>query len=140
MLYRWRLHPEQTSRWSSCYSPEQFRRARAHFLARTLRSSGRPLWILGAGPTGKRLAKALAAEGLEPTAFADVDPRKIGGHVALGARCAPRWPVRSMDDLFAARPRPIAIAAVGQLGARERIRHWLCSRGWSETEDFWVAA
>ncbi len=141
VLYSWRLHAAQASRTDSRYSPEAFRRARAHFLAHTLARRGNPpVWILGAGPVGKRLGKALAAQGAKVVGFADVDPRKIGGRVSLDSRGGPAWPVVSMDKVFAERGCSVAVAAVGQAGARERIRSWMVSRGWIEGEDFWAAA
>ena len=93
------------------------------------------MWILGAGPVGKRLAKALADEGVELAGFVDIDPKKIGGHA--GPR---RWPVASMEELQAASPGPFAVSAVGQKGGRERVRARLLDDGWVEGRDFVVAA
>ncbi|RMF24972.1 MAG: glycosyltransferase, partial [Deltaproteobacteria bacterium] len=141
VLYQWRLHPAQASRCDPRYAPDAFRSARAYFLARTIaRCGGRPVWILGAGPVGKRLGKALAREGASVCGFADIDPRKIGGRVSIGPRGGPWWPVVSMERVFAERGSAVAIAAVGQAGARERIRSWLRERGWLEGRDFWAAA
>ncbi len=141
-LYRWRLHARQASRTDPRYSEDAFHRARSHYLGRELKRSlgGRELWILGAGPLGKRLGKSLADQGLPLAGFADIDPKKIGGSVAREARGGVAWPVVSMDDMLARDRRALAVAAVGQAGARERIRGWLIDAGWRETEDFWVAA
>lgn len=139
ILYRWRLHPGQLTQSDPRYSEEAFLAARAHYLARYLRSTcaEKPVWLLGAGPVGKRLAKALAEEGLVIDGFVDVDPKKIGGLVHAGAR---RWPVRSMEDLFAVRPLPMAVSAVGLAGGRTRVRRLLNEHGWVEGSNFVVAA
>jgi len=155
VLLHWRLHPGQATRSDARYSEASLRAARAHFLARTLRHAGasdaasmrdgeqgpsvdtRPVWILGAGPVGKSLAKALAGEGTLVAGLADIDHRKIGG-VVRGA--GSEWRVISMDRLLATAPRPRAVAAVGRAGARERIRAALETAGWVEGRDFFVAA
>jgi hypothetical protein len=139
VLYRWRLHDLQATRVDPRYSPASFLRARAHFLAREiLRQAGnREVWLLGAGPVGRKLAAALTNEGVAVSGFVDVDPKKIGRR--LGGR-RNLWPVVSMDRLFALTPRPLAVASVGLAGGRDRVRELLVGEGWSEGRDFIVAA
>ncbi len=136
-LLRWRLHAAQTCRLDRRYGRDAFVAARAHFLARALVGVDRPLFVLGAGPTGKSLARALAAEGAAVAGFADVDRRKIG--TTIGRGCSAR-PVVSMERLFAMTPRPFALAAVARPGARARIRRWLDAHGWKEEPDDLLAA
>ena len=138
-LMRWRLHDAQATRSDERYGEDRLLSVRAHYLARELARvrSGRDVWILGSGPVGKMLCKALAREGMRCAALADVDPRKIGGVIRDGAS---RWPVRAMEDLFAATPRPYAVGAVGRPGGRNDIRGLMTSRGWRETDDYVVAA
>jgi len=142
VLLAWRLHAFQATRVDPRYGEDRLMACRVHHLAGALRersvgSLGRPLWILGAGPVGKSLCKSLALEGVEASGLVDVDPRKIGGRVRDGART---WPVVSMDALFAASPRPYAISAVGRPGGRADVRGLLAERGWTELEDYLVAA
>jgi glycosyltransferase involved in cell wall biosynthesis len=137
VLLEWRLHDSQATRTDPRYSEASFRRARAHYLARMLRAHSRDVWLLGAGPVGKSLAKALASEHASVAGFAEIDPKKIGGIVRDRAR---KWPVVSMPELLAKTPRPLAIAAVGRPGARERIREHLDECGWREGADYFVAA
>jgi hypothetical protein len=99
--------------------------------------SGRDVFVLGSGPVGKKLGKALFAEGTRIAGFVDVDPKKIGGTVREGDA---RWPVLSMDELATMTPRPFSIAAVGLAGGRERVRAAMLHAGWRELEDFVVAA
>ena len=140
LLYRWRLHDRQSWRNDEAYSEEAFARARAHFLARWLGEAVREqqdCWLLGAGPVGKTLARGLALEGCYPRGFAEVNPRKQGGSVLVEGR---RLPVISMQELARLETRPLAVAAVGQAGARERIRAWVSERGWTDGVDFIAAA
>jgi hypothetical protein len=102
-----------------------------------LRANAREVWLLGAGPVGKALARALANESAAVAGFAEIDPKKIGGRVRNRTRS---WPVVSMPELLARKPRPVAIAAVGRPGARERIREHLDEHGWREGCDYFVAA
>ena len=136
-LYRWRLHPRRATLEDERYSAENFLACRAHFLARRLAASQRLVWIMGAGPTGKRLAKALNREDCRVVGFAEVDPKKIGRMVDAAGQ---RWPVIDMDSLILMEPKPIAVAAVGQAGGREQIRAELVSEDWVEGRDFLVAA
>jgi len=138
-LYRWRLHAGQATRCDSRYDEAAFRRARAHYLARhmSMHADGRETWILGAGPVGKKLGKALAREGAAVGGFADIDAKKIGGHVRDGDKI---WPVIDTAALEQMRSRVLAIASVGTRGARDEIRGRLRSWGWLEGEDFLAAA
>ena len=139
VLY-WRQHSDQTSRRNGRYSKRNFMKARVHFLSRWLDrfvAKERPLWVLGAGPIGKDLARGLRGEGVDVVGFSDVDPNKVGNSVGRGSSARP---VCSMDRLYALEPRPFAISAVGRPGVRERIRQDLRFHGWSESEDYVVAA
>lgn len=139
VLYQWRVHESQATRVDERYSARSFLRARAHYLAREIqrRHPERPVWLLGAGPVGRKLAAALAVEGVVVSGFVDVDPNKIGRTLGTSPY---RWPVVPMQELAAMAPRPLAIASVGRVGGRERIRALLVEGGWSEGHDFLVAA
>lgn len=129
VLLRWRDSPQRLTRTGAAYAEEQMFRLRAYHLARgPLRD--RPFDLWGAGPTGKRLARALEAHGLAPRAFYDVGPRK---QIARGK------PVLRAADL----PPPggaLMLCAVGAAGARDDIRAALEARRYREGEDFLFAA
>ncbi|WP_123400771.1 glycosyltransferase [Inmirania thermothiophila] len=130
VLLAWRDRPGRLSRCDPRCSPAAFRAARAHFLARTVLAAGRCV-IWGAGPTGARLADALAAEGVAVAAFVDIDPRKIG-------RTRRGRPIRPVSAL--ARANLPVVVAVGAAGARETIRAALPGLGRREGRDLWFAA
>lgn len=140
VLLDWRQHDRQATRTGERYSADALVAARAAFLARRLRpeaDAGRMVWILGAGPVGKELVKALARVGLVADGLADVDPRKIGGVVRGAGR---RWTVVEHARLQAMTPRPFAVSAVAGAAARQRVRAELARWGWAEGVDFVVAA
>jgi GT2 family glycosyltransferase len=131
VLLEWRHHGARATLQDPRFSLERFRSLKAEHLAPRLTACGRPVAIWGAGPTGRRLARALEAFGIRPALFVDIDPKKIGGE---------------------ARGRPIAgpsalrvghhtvLAAVGARGARNAIRSALRAAGFTEGVDFICAA
>ena len=140
MLVEWRLHALQATRTHAQYSEDALVELRATCLARLLEkvaATDRGIWVLGAGPVGKTLVKAIARCGVVADGLADVDARKIGG-IVRGA--GHRWRVAEYTSLRAMTPRPFAVSAVAGPVARARIRETLTSWGWSEGEDFVVAA
>jgi GT2 family glycosyltransferase len=129
VLLLWREHADRTSRVHENYSPAAFLRCKAHYLARTCFASGLPALIVGAGPVGKAIAKAVAAEGVELAGFVELDPRKIGQDV-YGA------PVMSHEQADSLRGRAYALVALGQPGARSEARRRLTEGGWTECAEF----
>jgi glycosyltransferase involved in cell wall biosynthesis len=112
-LLEWRDHPGRLSRRDPRYAPERFRALKIEALERgPLR--GRAVVVWGAGPIGKGWAKALLGRGHRLEAFVEVSPRRIGKRIhgvpVVDARAATRL------------KGPLHLAAVGQPGARARIR------------------
>lgn len=114
------------------YALERFRETKAPYLsARVVAADAKELAWWGAGPTGKRLARAAERHGLRPDFFVDIDPRKIGSR-ARGVA------VRSPDALDPRRHS--VVVAVGARGARQLIREDLVGRGFEEGVNAWFAA
>ena len=129
VLLWWRDSPGRLTRTGAAYRESQMVRLRAHYLARgPLRS--RPFDLLGAGPTGKRLARALEPHGLRPGCFYDIDRRK---QVARGAR------VLHASELLAP-GAALLLCAVGASGARAEIRAMVEAKGYVEGRDYLFAA
>jgi len=132
VLLRWREGERRLSRIHANYTPEAFRACKVHFLRRGLLRENRPVLIIGAGPVGKSLSRALQAAGTPLAGFVELDPRKIGQEIH-GA------PVYAMDAI----PGPgsaVALGAVGQPGARAEIRGTLAAAGWVEGAHFIMVA
>lgn len=114
------------------YALPRMREAKAPFLAARLSAMrGKRLVVWGAGPTGRRLMRALEAYDLRADLFIDIDPAKIDRR-ARGASIA------SPDALDCERDQ--VVAAVGARGARDLIRNDLTARGFVEGENAWFAA
>jgi glycosyltransferase involved in cell wall biosynthesis len=131
VLLHWRLHPGSLTVTDSRYSPDRIREAKAFYLAPRLAARGRPVAVWGAGPTGKRLARALEAHGVRAQRFVDIDPRKIG-------RTTRRAPIVPPEALV--RGEDMVVVAVGVRGARELVRAHLVAREFVEGADFVCAA
>ncbi|MBX3250380.1 MAG: glycosyltransferase [Myxococcales bacterium] len=127
---RWRQHPGQTTFHDPRYRPDAFRQLKARYLARRLAAERRPLTIWGAGPIGRRLARALEAHDVYVARFVDIDPRKIGRKV----RGAP------ITDPSAIDASTFTLAAVGSRGARALIRAALEGARLVEGRDFLCVA
>lgn len=132
VLLRWRHREGRLTFRDPRYAPDAHRALKARYLAPRL--AGVPRWVMwGAGPTGKRLARALEAHGQRAEAFVDIDPRKIG-------RLRGGVPVWSPEVLRAASPRPFVVVAVGARGARDLITAELVRWGLVEGEEFLAAS
>ena len=129
VLVEWRDSPGRLTRTHPAYAAEQMCRLRAHYLALgPLRN--RPLEIWGAGPTGKRLARALEAHGVRPRCFFDLAPGRV---IARGIAVLHPRELRGPSEA-------LLVCAVGAAGAREEIRGELLSRGFQEGAHFLFAA
>jgi glycosyltransferase involved in cell wall biosynthesis len=129
VLLEWRDSPGRLTWTGGVYQRERMFELRAHHLANgPLRD--RPFDIWGAGPTGKRLARALEPYRLRPRRFWDIDPRK---HAARGLPVLAASGLRGPDGT-------LIVCAVGAAGAREEIRAQLESRGFLEQRDFLFAS
>jgi glycosyltransferase involved in cell wall biosynthesis len=132
VLLCWRHRPGRATLRDPRYARERFVTLKAPHLARRLASKARPVDVWGAGPTGKRLARALEGCGVRAARFIDIDPRKIGGS-ARGA------PVVAPDRLHEP-GRHWVIVALGARGARDLARHALDLAGHREGEDYLCAS
>jgi glycosyltransferase involved in cell wall biosynthesis len=131
-LLEWRDSPGRLTRTDPRYAPERFLALKLEALGRTLLAGGRPAVVWGAGPVGKAWSRALRAAGHEVRAFVEVNPRKLGALVH-GA------PVVTVDRAGELRG-PLHLAAVGQPGARARIRAEAARLGLLEGRDFVAVA
>jgi GT2 family glycosyltransferase len=131
-LLVWRDGKARLTRVDRRYAPARFLALKLEALARGPLAGSRAVVVWGAGRVGKAWSRALRARGHALAAFVEVDPRKIGQRVH-GA------PVVSVAD--GARLRgPLHLAAVGQKGARGRIRAEALRLGLEEGRDLVAVA
>jgi GT2 family glycosyltransferase len=130
VLVSWREGAERLSRSDPRYGPGAFRALKAHHLARSVLAGRAEVQLWGAGPDARAWRNALAVEGIRVARFFDVDPRKIGRTLGDGA------PVLDWRETPRFASTPI-LCAVGQKGARERMRRMLADLAFVEGRDFW---
>jgi hypothetical protein len=131
VLLEWRDSPGRLTRNDARYAPAAFARLKAEALARGPLAD-RPAVVWGAGPIGKSFARALLSAGRNVAAFVEVDPRKIGQRVH-GA------PVVGVGEARRFEPA-LHLGAVGQPGARERLRQEARRLGLVDGKDFFAVA
>jgi glycosyltransferase involved in cell wall biosynthesis len=132
VLLSWRHRVGRATFGDARYALERFREIKAPYLAAALRRAPERRHVLwGAGPTGRRMARALRAHGARVECFVDIDPRKLG----KSAQGAPICPPDALDA-----SRDVVTVAVGARGARVLIRPELAARGFQEGENAWFAA
>lgn len=132
MLLLWRDRPDRLTRVDPRYAPARFRAMKLQALLRGPLAGERPVVLWGAGPIGKGWARALSAAGRRVAAFVEVDPGRIGRRLH-GA------PVVEASGATAF-PGALHLAAVGQPGARERIRGAAHALGLLEGRDLLAVA
>ena len=127
-LLRWRERPGRLSRTHPRYAPGAFLACKVHHLHETLLREKDGVVVWGAGPVGKAAARALQGAGERVRAFVEVDPRKIGQDIHGAPVLGTEEGCRIEGALH--------LGAVGQPGARDRIRDVLRAAGRSELTDF----
>ena len=132
VLLQWRIRDDRASVRDEAYAPGAFRRCKIHYLLDTLARDRDGLVVWGAGPIGKAFAREVQEQGGTVQAFVELDSRKIGQRIH-GALVVSPSEVNRYRDCF-------SVAAVGQEGARGRIRAELESAGWEEVTDFVAVA
>lgn len=131
-LLLWRDSATRLTRVDPRYAPARFRAVKLAALARGPLALARPVVLWGAGEIGKAWSQALRARGHPVLAFVEVDPRKLGGRIH-GA------PVVEVSEAGRLRG-PLHLAAVGQRGARARIRVEAARLGLAEGSDLVAVA
>ncbi len=132
LLTFWRDHAARLTRTAANCSADAFAACKAaHLLAGPL-AGGRPYWIAGTGPDGKRLAKALSAAGGRLSGWLDINPRRLGQTI-YGAR------VHTLAEAPLAADA-VVLGCVGGAGGRERVTRLMQAAGLRPGETFWAAA
>ena len=127
-LLVWNDPPDRLTRTDERYAHEANNVLRARWLSRHLLRQGvARVWVLGAGRVARQRLAPLWQYGVEPAAFIDVDPRKIGRRLAVRvADDTRRIPVCGRGEL----PRDaFVLNALTAHGAHEEAAAWLTSAG-----------
>lgn len=129
VLLDWRDSGGRLTRTDPRYSREAFDRIRARYLAADPRlQQERPLVFWGAGRKSRKRIEHLLEHGFRPSAWIDVDPRKIGNRIEGVRVFEPGW-LRCKD-------KPFVLSYVNNHGARELIAAALQAMGYNEGKDY----
>jgi len=131
-LLFWRDRPGRLTRVDPRYGAARFLALKIEHLERTHLGPGRDLVIWGAGKIGKSWARAFRARGRSVAGFVEVDPAKIGQRI----HGAPVVTVALAGRFEGA----LHLAAVGQPGARARIRAQAARLGIGDGRDLVAVA
>lgn len=132
VLLAWRDAPTRLTRSSPRYAPGRFLALKLEALEQGGLERGRAVVLWGGGPVAKGWCRALAGRGHDVRAFVDVAPRRLGGRMQ-------GRPVVSVDEAQGFQGA-LHLAAVGQPGARERIRGEALRLGLVEGRDLVAVA
>lgn len=130
VLLSWRESPRRLSRVDPRYHRRRFFAAKLAHFPSAVPPADR-VQICGAGPTGRRWARALAMRGYSVERFIDVAPRRWGRTLDGVPVVPPGTPDRR--DGF-------TLVAAGSPGARERIEGWLQQCGLRAWDDYLAVA
>ena len=132
-LLEWFDSDTRATRSKPRYALPRFQAAKAFYLSRLPIVQKLGVTICGAGPIGKEMASLLRARGIHVHAFIEVNEKQIGNEIS-------GVPVLNLDALNQLAGDTVIMAAVGQKGARERIRGLLQAYPLQEGKDFFCVA
>lgn len=132
--HAWRQHFGQLTRMvKATQTRDALAACKAHHLAPHFQLRERKVVIVGAGKEGRRISRALRAEGVVVSSFVDVDPKKIGRRVHDVEVCASIEGARSPSG---GPSGTFVVGAVGTSGARGAVRAFVEAAGFVEGVDF----
>ena len=133
VLLRWRQRAQSLSRVDERYARLAFDVLRARYLSVDPRlHQGRPLAIWGAGRRTRQRCQKLLELGHRVSAWIDIDPRKIGQHIATVPVHDPAWLKDALPNLS----RPFVLVYVANHGAREKIAEQLRAMEFVAGDDY----
>lgn len=121
VLLDWRDGPARLTRTDSRYDVDAFFRVKAPYASSWLAANNPrhpEIVVWGAGRTARRRFRWLANEGVQPIAYVDIDPKKIGWKIE-------GIPVIAPDAIPA---KAFVVIYVGKRGARQLIEQALGDR------------
>ena len=130
VLLYWRESDKRLSRVSPRYSLVAFEQLRAQYLAIDPRLKGRDIVFWGAGRKTRKRAAYLIRQGVEPHAWIDIDPKKIGNVYENAETYGPEWLLEQKSA------KPFVLNYVRNHGAREYCRAFLDKAGYVMGEDY----
>ncbi len=129
VLLDWRESDDRLSRTSSRYSDSAFDRLRAGYLAKDARLNNRDIVFWGVGRKTRHRSQYLIDNGIKPSAWIDIDTKKIGNEYHGAKTYSPDW-------LQCHQKKPFVLNYVRNHGARENCRKYLDDAGYVTGKDY----
>lgn len=117
------------SRTSSRYSEAAFEKLRAEYLAKDSRLQDRDIVFWGAGRKTRQRVQYLIDHGIRPSAWIDIDNKKVGNEYH-GAKTYLPDSLQRYDD------KPFVLNYVRNHGARDECRKFLDDAGYEMGVDY----
>lgn len=133
VLLDWYDFEQRSTRTLARYELSQFQSAKAHYLSQIEKVRDLGVFICGAGPVGKEFARLIGAKKIKIHAFIEVNKRQIGNHIH-------GIPVMGTETYPDFKNKAVALSAIGQPAAREKVRGDLLPAGFREGHDFFCVA
>ncbi len=130
-VLRWNDLPTRLTRTSPHYSEQAFNKVKSKYLADWLKNNNSfhpDIWVWGAGKQARHKSAELEKFGIQILGFIDVNDK-----VTSGTR-----PVFHFSGLPKI-PDRFIVSYVSNWGARDEIRSYLMSLGWTDGQDFVLA-
>ena len=133
VLLTWNDPPTRLTRNDERYSPENFNRIKAGYLARHVRAQlrDREVWLCGAGRVTRKRSDFFLEEKIPVAGYIDIDKSKAG-------KFQNHLPVISVEGI-PPKEKSFIVSFVASRGAREEIRKWLRENKFEEGRDFVLA-
>lgn len=129
VLLEWRESDGRLSRTSSRYSDSAFDELRARYLAKDARIQDRDIVFWGAGRKTRQRVQYLIEHGIKPSAWIDIDAKKIGNEYHGVKTFSPDW-------LQCHEKKPFVLNYVRNHGARAHCRKYLDDAGYVMGKDY----
>jgi len=129
VLIDWRESEHRLSRTSSRYSEAAFEKLRAEYLAKDSRLQDRDIVFWGAGRKTRQRVQYLIDHGIRPSAWIDIDNKKVGNEYH-GAKTYLPDSLQRYDD------KPFVLNYVRNHGARDECRKFLNDAGYEMGVDY----
>jgi hypothetical protein len=130
VLLDWRDSSGRLTRTDKRCADTAFSALRAEFLVHDPRlPANRPVFFWGAGRKTRQRCRFYMERGVEPQAWIDIDPAKVGNYIK-------GVPVLAPETLLKREPRPFVLGFVRNHGARESIAAFLEHARYQRGDDY----
>lgn len=131
VLFNWRDSHNRYTRTAPACTRQAFDLVRAEYLSQDWRLlQQRPLVYCGAGRITRKRAELMINRGFTPSAWVDIDPRKIGNKLDGIPVVRPEWIMENRAN------NPFMLIYIASHGARDQLAAWLETNSFHIGKDY----